>query len=308
MSRWDVAQLIIVIQTGIISIGPAFIIDLFAELDATTATLDLFSTGVAMNVPGDAIAVLNFADASQNELYDWTPVFTPLIPQPNFDGEISLSASAGIEWRVEFDILVVGEGLSAGLALEAPAIGITLTGTGDVLSKDACDVQGAEFGVGLEVDLFAELDVFAGFGAASDLPNKQPLLSTSLELFSTCLVVASAGPSAPAIPSAVPSAPSNIPSALVSSVYASSHPSGSAAPSTSSAAPSEPYASSPSGGASSIPQYPSTTSAAASSYQASSKSYAAGSASASAAAGSSSVTVVYVTETVAVYASSASGW
>ena len=49
----------------------------------------LFSTGVAMNVPAVAKAVLNFADPSQNEWYDWTPLFTPLMPQPNSDGEIS---------------------------------------------------------------------------------------------------------------------------------------------------------------------------------------------------------------------------
>jgi hypothetical protein len=305
---------------GFISIGPAFKIDLFAELDATTATLDLFSTGVSMQVPADAVAVLDFDDASKNEWYDWTPVFVPLVPQPDFDGEISLSASAGVEWRVEFDIQVLSWGLSAGLALQAPALGISLTGTGDVLDGGACDNPNAEFGVDFDVNLFAELDVFAGFGAASDLPNRQPLFSTGYDIFSTCLVVDAGGP--PGVTSALPSLPpvsviyantsvaAATSSAAASLTYASSAPVSVMYPNSSSAAtaptssyppPQNPgYAVSSSSGG--LPQ--SSLPVPSASYAASSASVVQGSSSA-AAAGSSSIVVGHVTSSVAVVASSA---
>ena len=188
-----------------------------------------------MSVPADAIAVLDFDDSSSNKWDDWTPVFVPSMPAPDFSAAITMSASAGIQWRLEFDVQVLTWGLSAGLALEAPQFSISLTGTDEMSSGGACDNPDAQYGVDLDVSLGVELDVFAGFGAATDLPNEQTLLSTGWGLFSTCLVAASGAPGP------LPSTTATISSPAIGSAYA---PSVSEVPSQTSVASSGGYSSS----------------------------------------------------------------
>ena len=184
---------------GIIDIGPGFKVDLVAGIEAATAEIDIAS-GVAMTIPPDAIAVLDFDDSSRNQFYDWTPQFTPIMPDNFFSQEISVEAYIGAQLRVEFDIQIVGQGFSAGLALNAPTLDLTLSEMAQ--DGNVCDVPGADFGVSFDIALGAEVDGFAGFGAATDLPNKMALASTSFDIYSTCLVVASGPPpSASAAPS-----------------------------------------------------------------------------------------------------------
>ena len=175
---------------GIIDVGPSFYVNLIAGIDECTAKVEL-ATGISMQIPADSVAVLDFNDASQNKWYDWVPQFTPQIPDNLFSEQISVSASVGAQIRVEFDAQVLGFGLSAGVALDAPTLELTVSG---IAEDDACDSKGADFGVEFDVSLGAELDLFAGFVAATDLPNKLVLASTSYDIYSTCAPVASGTP------------------------------------------------------------------------------------------------------------------
>ena len=190
--------------------GPAFKVDLIAGLESN-AQVDLTS-GANMTIPADANAVLDFSDSSKNEFFDWTPTFTPNPPTNDLDGEVSITAYAGVMLRAEFDLQILTYGFSAGLALKAPMLDFTIAAVGD-MSGDVCDVAGADFGVDMDLALGVELDGFAGFGAATDLPGEMTIFATSWPLFSTCMPVASGlpqfpGSSALAIPSAISSAAS----------------------------------------------------------------------------------------------------
>lgn len=189
----------------IATIGPAFKVDLIAGLESN-AQIEM-SSGATMTIPANAVAVLDFSDSANSQFTDWTPILTPNPPLNDLDGEVSITAYAGLRLRAEFDIQIFTWGFSAGLALEAPTLDLTVAAIGDA-SGDVCDVAGAEFGVDLDLSLGCELLGFAGLGAATDLPNPMTIFATSLDLFSTCLPVASGLPptSAPAIPSATSSA------------------------------------------------------------------------------------------------------
>ncbi|KAK3713446.1 hypothetical protein LTR37_008404 [Vermiconidia calcicola] len=224
---------------NIITVGPAFKVDLAAVVDAATATVAL-SAGVSMTIPADAIAVLDFDDSNNNQFYNWSPEFTPSIPDNMLSSEISVTAYAALQLRVEFDIQIVSLGFAAGLALEAPRLELSLTGMAQP-EGGVCDVSEAEFGVGFGIALGAQLDGFCGFGAATDLPNRMPIASTSIDLYSTCMPVASGAPALSSAPvyssrpasSSVPVYPSS--SAVPASSSAVAYPSLSAVPASSSA-------------------------------------------------------------------------
>ncbi|KAK3724921.1 hypothetical protein LTR37_000969 [Vermiconidia calcicola] len=225
---------------GIITVGPAFKVDLAAGIDAATATIAL-SAGVSMTIPADAIAVLDFDDSNNNQFYNWSPEFTPNIPDNVLSSEVSVTAYAGLQLRVEFDIQIVSLGFAAGLALEAPRLELSLTGMAQP-EGGVCDISEAEFRVGFGIALDAQLDGFCGFGAATDLPNRMPIASTSIDLYSTCMPVASGAPALSSAPvyslrpasSSVPVYPSS--SALPASSSAVAYPSSSIAVRYSSAA------------------------------------------------------------------------
>jgi hypothetical protein len=201
---------------GIATIGPAFKVDLVAGIESANAQVDL-SSGVVMSIPADAKAVLDFSDSNNNQFFGWTPEFQPNIPDNQLAGEVSITAYAGVQLRAEFDMEIVSHGLSAGLALDAPTLDLTVSAMGNT-GGDVCGVAGADFGVGLSLGLGAELDGFAGFGAATDEPNKIAIFSTSADLFSTCMTVASGPPktSLAVVPIATSSAAAGNASAAVS--------------------------------------------------------------------------------------------
>ncbi|KAK5174166.1 uncharacterized protein LTR77_001246 [Saxophila tyrrhenica] len=215
----------------IVELGPALKIDLFGQLDSTTAKFDVFTAGVSMEIPSDSIAVLDFEDASQNVWQGWSPIFHSELPSTPWSAEMSMSASAGIETRIEFDVLVFDHGFLAGLALAAPSVGISASGL--AAQGGVCGVSEASLGVEFGVNVGVELDFFVGAGEDGDLPNKMPIFATSYDLLSTCEVVASGAPPSPssiATPGSVsvPSYPSG--SAKASGSYtpaASSYPVGS---------------------------------------------------------------------------------
>ena len=185
---------------GLATIGPAFKVDLVAGIDAANAEIDL-SSGVTMSIPADAIAVLDFSDTSKNQFSGWVPGFEDITPSNQFSEEISISAFAGVQLRAEFDLEILSKGLSAGLALDAPKLDLTVTAAGDT-GHEACGIEGADFGVSLDLSLGAELDAFAGFGDADDLPNKQQIFATSVDLYSTCFTVVGGEPTPTPTPSA----------------------------------------------------------------------------------------------------------
>ncbi|KAK3049991.1 hypothetical protein LTR09_008646 [Extremus antarcticus] len=275
---------------------PEFTINLAAGINSLDAKMDVFSSGISMSIPAEAIAVLDFDDSSLNQFQDWSPVFAPAMPENFLSAEISLSAFAGIRTRIEFDIELFNYGFLAGFSLDAPSFGVTLTG--QAADGGVCDDPEADFGVDLSMDLFAELDFFIGVGGDDDEPNKQNIFSTGVPIFTTCMVVASGAPA----PSAAPSAQ---PSAAPGNVSAPAYPSGSAAPSGSNAASSSQPA--PASSSSAVISYaPQPSSAPAGSSTAVVVSSSPQSSSAPAAV--SSVVIVYVSSVAAAPSAASSGW
>ena len=212
---------------GFVDIGPTFKVNLAAGIDAAQAKIDIAS-GMAMTIQNGAVAEVDFSDSSNNQFSGWTPQFTPIMPDNAFSEEISVTAFVGAQLRVEFDIEILGEGFTAGLALDAPKLDLTLTGLGQT-GGNVCDVPDADFGISFDVGVGVELDGFAGFGAATDEPNKVPFASTTWDLWSTCIPVASGPP--PSAPAAPTSSSASIPY-VSSSAYASASSSGAPYPSS----------------------------------------------------------------------------
>jgi len=67
---------------------------LAAGINSLDAKMDVFSSGISMSIPAEAIAVLDFDDSSLNQFQDWSPVFAPAMPENFLSAEISLSAFA----------------------------------------------------------------------------------------------------------------------------------------------------------------------------------------------------------------------
>lgn len=175
---------------GVIDLGPALVVEAGASIGPVTAEATL-SFGVTIAIPDDSKALLDISNTGKNSLTYFIPQFTPL--GPTVDASVSVSGNVGPQVAIEFDATVVGKGVSAGLVLKAPEVDLELSAMAS--SAGVCggtDVAGIQFNVGIG----AELDGFAGVGAASDFPNSTPLLSTSTQLFSTCIGIAGASPPA----------------------------------------------------------------------------------------------------------------
>lgn len=149
--------------------------------------------GARLDVPADAIAKVDFSDSSKNQFSGWLPTFTPVGPE--LSGSVSVSAAVGPRISLELGITVVGGavGVGAGLSLGAPDLNLNLGASADT-AGGVCGDPNAHLGVNLDVGLSAELDAFGGFGDPKDLPNKLPLIATSLPLFSTCQTIGDSTP------------------------------------------------------------------------------------------------------------------
>ena len=218
---------------GIASGGPQLKIDLVAGINQASAEIDL-STGVTVSIPDDSSATMDFDDSSQNSLNGWVPTFD--FDPPSLGTGITLSASAGVEVRLDFEATVFKKGAAAGLALDAPTLQFDFAG-----SDDAC--SGAA-GVDVDLSLVGKLDGYAGFGSVDDKPNDFNILSTATPIWSTCMNVGG-GDSPTTPPSQTASMATPTPTGSVS---ASATPSGSSA-----ASPSGSTSVSPSGSGSVLP-------------------------------------------------------
>lgn len=146
------------------------------------------SIGARLDIPSDAIANVDFNDSSKNSFSGWVPEFTPVGPE--LSGSVSVSGSVGPRISLELDVSVLGGKLAigTGLSLGAPDLALNLGATADT-AGGVCGNPDAHLGVNVDVGISAELDAFGGFGNPADLPNKFPLVSTSVPLFSTCQTI-----------------------------------------------------------------------------------------------------------------------
>ncbi|KAL7906045.1 hypothetical protein GGI35DRAFT_482831 [Trichoderma velutinum] len=104
-------------------------------------------------------------------------------------GEASVSAQVSPVFTLQLAATFLGEGLVGGLALQAPVLKATFAGQATSAGTAACGSNTGIAEVGVEIDVGAELDVFGGFGGATDQPNKTPIFNKSTTLWNACLVV-----------------------------------------------------------------------------------------------------------------------
>lgn len=176
----------------VVDIGPVIRVLGQASISQISAEAQL-RIGARLDVPDNAIARVDFDDSSKSQFSGWTPIFTPVGPE--LSGSVSVSASVGPRINLELDINVFGGALAVGtgLSLGAPELNLNLGATADT-AGGVCGIQDAHLGVNIDVGLSAELDAFGGFGDPKGLPNKFPLLLTSVPLFSTCQTILSPAP------------------------------------------------------------------------------------------------------------------
>jgi len=167
----------------IIEFGPAFKVNLEATIGKASAKVAA-KAGIDITIPADSVATLDFDDSDNNQWSGWTPEFVPHIEDNPLSSKLALSASIGTVLRLEFDAQILEWGLAAGLALSAPTLSMELSG---INQQDACGVPDNYFGTEFNVTLGASLDLFAGFGKATDMPGKLNLLEAKQPIYSTCM-------------------------------------------------------------------------------------------------------------------------
>ncbi|TKA71210.1 hypothetical protein B0A55_07654 [Friedmanniomyces simplex] len=168
---------------GVAKIGPQFVVVANAAITSITAATTI-SFGVAVDVPDNSLATIDFANSANNAFNGWDPTFSTI--GPNLDASVSVTGSAGPEIRLEIDAEIVGQGLSAGLKLAVPQF--TLDASAQASPEGGiCGDDNAQLGIEFDVNLAAELDAFGAVAAASALQGEFTLLSTATQIFSTCM-------------------------------------------------------------------------------------------------------------------------
>ncbi|KAK4064473.1 hypothetical protein Trihar35433_7990 [Trichoderma harzianum] len=107
----------------------------------------------------------------------------------SLSGEVSLSAQVAPVFTLQLAATFLGEGLVGGLALQAPVLKADFAGQATSAGTAQCGANTGIAEVGVEVDVSAELDVFGGFGGATDQPNKTSLFNKSTTLWKACLAL-----------------------------------------------------------------------------------------------------------------------
>lgn len=204
---------------GPIALGVGFSIPNLATVGpvidfGVTASLDKFdgfasvSMGAKMSISDDAQATVDFKNSANNQFSGFTPIFSPIGPTIDAGvsaaGSIAPFLSLGLDIEVTVPIIGTKLGASAGVALVAPELDLNFEASA---SSDggACGNPDANFGVEFDVGLQGSLNLFAGLEPIDQLPNKFPILSTSTQLFSTCITVGQSGSTPP--PEAPPATP-----------------------------------------------------------------------------------------------------
>lgn len=140
-------------------------------------------SGVDISINDDSFAFIDFDDASKNAHNDFVPQFKPI--GPSVDASVTVTGSVGPQIALELEAELLSKGFAAGLLLKAPTLDLTLSAQAEVGGQGVCGGTDAA-GITFDVGVAGELDAFGGAGAVTDFPNSVALLSTSVDLFSTC--------------------------------------------------------------------------------------------------------------------------
>jgi hypothetical protein len=204
-----------IVIKDIATLGPILTFGIAASLDTFTAQAEL-DFGTEMTIPDSSIATLDFTNSQNNEFRGFNPSFSKI--GPTLDASVSATASLTPTIAIGLDVSIDVPGIkqigaSAGLALHAPVLDLSLeadANSADGVCGNPDATLGVQFGVGLE----ASLDAFAGFEPIASVPNQVAILSTSTQLFSTCLTIAGATPTPSSAPSSTVAASNVQPTAF----------------------------------------------------------------------------------------------
>ncbi|KAH7140053.1 hypothetical protein B0J13DRAFT_478497 [Dactylonectria estremocensis] len=166
---------------GVATFGPEVNVDAVAGLSSISGEVTA-DFGVAMVIPdGTTLRVGGNSDAIN-------PQFNKI--GPTISASVQVTASLGPVVTFDIAATVFGKGLVAGLGLAAPKLDATLSAQA---SSDGgiCGDENAIAGLELDVTVGVELNLFGGFGSASDQPNAVSIFSTSTPIFDECIVITS---------------------------------------------------------------------------------------------------------------------
>ncbi|KAH6609064.1 hypothetical protein Trco_002410 [Trichoderma cornu-damae] len=163
---------------GVVDIGPQLTV-------VADATISSFSASATASVGAQA----SLPDGSGIVLGQSANIH-PTISPVGLGVSGSVSAGAKVVPLITLDLAAtfLGEGLVAGLVLQAPVLSATFDGAASTGGVSACGSSGTAQ-VSVEVDVGVELDAFGGFGSGSDQPNKVTVFSESETLYKACLSV-----------------------------------------------------------------------------------------------------------------------
>ncbi len=167
---------------GIATFGPTLNIGVGAQLNTINATGQV-TFGVNLNLP-DSTARADLFNSKNNQFTGFRPTFSSI--PPTLKAQANLKGTIGPQLILAIEATIFNKGLSAGLALIAPALITNIQATGNS-QGGVCSNANVKAGVSFGVDVGATFDAFAGMGPASGTPNRNNIFSTSTNVYSTCI-------------------------------------------------------------------------------------------------------------------------
>ncbi|KAI9706279.1 MAG: hypothetical protein M1820_004854 [Bogoriella megaspora] len=201
---------------GIFEAGPILHVQAQASISEIQTEVTV-SAGVDVSIDPNSQIQFDVFNPDSNSVQGWTPSFHP--QTPSVSGNVSVTASVITQLVLDLEATVFTKGLAVGVVLAAPEIDARLSAAANS-AGGVCDNPDAIAGVSFDLGASAELDFFAGSVPGSfdiqNLPHKKPILSTSTDIFSTCLTIQTGAPSSPG--SGNSQSPSNCPAPYSASI------------------------------------------------------------------------------------------
>jgi len=144
--------------------------------------------GVAMTIP----------DQTTWRIDDDSDEFEPKFEQigPELSANVSVTASVSPVVTLGMGAHIMGQGVTAGFALQAPRLTANLNA--EASTQGTCNNPNAVASIGLKLDLDAAISIFYGFGSPTDLPNQKQIYQiANKNLLDICYPIGGENPPPP---------------------------------------------------------------------------------------------------------------
>lgn len=180
---------------GIFEAGPILHVQAEAGISEIEAEVTV-SAGVDVTIDSNSQLEFDLFNPDSDNVQGWTPSFSP--QTPSVSGNVSVTANVITQLVLDLEATVFTKGFAVGVMLAAPEIDARLSAAADS-AGGVCNDPNAIAGVSFDLGAGAEFDFFAGSEPSDfniqNLPHKKQILTTSTDIFSTCLTIETGTPS-----------------------------------------------------------------------------------------------------------------